>query len=175
MKYIISGKNIDLTEALKEYAEEKLGKLEKMLEGEVEAVITMSTERNLQIVEVKLNASGDTYRAECEDNDMYAAIDKLVDVFQGQIRKNKDKKDKMIKGETIREMDFTTKVEKETTKGEITKYITYSLKPMGAEDAKALLENTNDIFFTFVNIDTNKVNVIYRTKDGNFGIVEPNM
>lgn len=175
MKYIISGKNIDLTEALKNYAEEKLGKLEKMLEGEVEAIVTMSTERNLQIVEVKLNASGDTYRAECEENDMYAAIDKLVDVFQGQIRKTKDKKDKMMKSDTIREVEFTSKVDKEQVKGEITKYITYSLKPMGAEDAKALLENTNDVFFTFVNIDTNKVNVIFRTKDGNFGIVEPNV
>ncbi len=175
MKYIISGKNIELTEALKDYAEEKIGKLEKILSGEIEAIITMSTERNMQKVEIQLNAPGETFRGELEDADMYAAIDKLVDVLQGQIRKSKDKKDKMIKNETIREKEAISNIEKSVEKGQIVKYETYSLKPIGIEDAKIILEGTKDVFFTFVNIDTNKVNIIFRTKDGNFGIVEPNV
>lgn len=174
MKFIISGKNIELTQALKDYAEEKIGKLEQVIEGELEAIITMSTERNLQIVEIQLNARAETYRGSIEDSDMYAAIDRLVDVLLGQVRKTKAKKEKMLRSEDLRDLSSNTAVEKDTVKGEIIKYETYSLKPMGEEDAKIILQETNDVFFTFVNIDTNKVNVIFRTKDGNFGIIEPN-
>lgn len=174
MKFIISGRNIELTQALKDYAEEKISKLEQVLDGELEAIITMSTERNLQIVEIQLNARTETYRGSIEDADMYAAIDRLVDVLLGQVRKTKAKREKMLRSDDLKDLSVSAPVEKEVVKGEIVKYEAYSLKPMGIEDAKLILEGTSDVFFTFVNIDTNKVNVIFKTKDGNFGVVEPN-
>ena len=102
MKFTITGKNIELTEALKQYAEEKIGKLENVLKEDTDVVIYMSTERNLQIVEVNIKAGADVYRAQEEHEDMYAAIDELVDVLQRQIRKKKERKEKLFKTDTIR-------------------------------------------------------------------------
>lgn len=176
MKFTITGKNIELTEALKQYAEEKIGKLENVLKEDTDVVIYMSTERNLQIVEVNIKAGADVYRAQEEHEDMYAAIDELVDVLQRQIRKKKERKEKLFKTDTIRGKEFIPgQVERESVKGEVVKYIAYPMKPMSIEDAKIILKESEDIFFTFINIDTRDVNVLYKTNDGNYGIVEPEM
>lgn len=176
MKFTISGKNIELTEALKSYAEDKIGKLENVLKEDCDAVINMSTERNLQIVEVNIKAGSDVYRAQEEQEDMYAAIDELVDVLQRQIRKKKERKEKLFKTDTIRGKEYVSqKIERESVKGEVVKYIAYPMKPMSVEDAQIILKESDDIFFTFINIDTRDVNVIYKTNDGNYGIVEPEM
>ena len=97
MEFIISGKNMDLTEALKDYVQEKLGKVEGVLNAEAKATVTLSTEKEMQKLEVSISAGPDTYRAETSEQDMYAAIDKSVDVLLGQIRKTKAKKGKTVK------------------------------------------------------------------------------
>ena len=173
MEFIISGKNMDLTEALKDYVQEKLGKVESVLNAEATATVTLSTEKEMQNLEVSVSAGPDTYRAETSEQDMYAAIDKSVDVLLGQIRKTKAKKGKMFKADTIRGKEYDIGDEREKVKDEVVKYIAYSMKPISVEDAKILLKDSTDIFFTFVNIDTDKVNVLYKTNDGNYGIVEP--
>ncbi|MDD4067016.1 MAG: ribosome-associated translation inhibitor RaiA [Clostridia bacterium] len=176
MKFIISGRNIELTEALKNYAEEKFSKLEKVIKKDCETTVNMSTERNLQIVEVNMKAGTKIYRAQEEKPDMYEAIDELVDVLQRQIRKTKEKEEKNFKKDTIRGKEYlSSDVVRDAVKDQVVKYIAYPMKPMSIEDAMIILKDNDDVFFTFINIDTREVNVLYKTNDGNFGIVEPEM
>ena len=108
---------------------------------------------------------------------MYASIDKDIDILEGQIRKTKTKKEKMQKDASIKQMTFSGEEAINTIEieDEVVKTLHYDIKPMSVEDAKIKLkERAGSLFFTFINVDTQKVNVLYRLPDGkNFGIVEP--
>ena len=174
MKIRITGKNIEVTGAIKEYAEKKLKRMDKYFENEENATVTISTEKTDQVVEVQVNSGADIYRAEAKEADLYAAFDKAIDILEGQVRKTKAKNDKKMKSESLKDKNFES-VEHETeVTGEIVKNNYYSVRPISVEDAKLKLEsNPKSQFYTFVNIDTNEVNVIFKTKDGkNFGLVE---
>jgi len=171
MEIKITGKEVKATEAIKEYVEKKLARLEKYFDGEINAVVTIKTEGKEQIAEIAMKVKGDNYRTEVASNDLYASIDKNIDILEGQIRKFKTKKERNS-NETIRTAEFEQPI---VIENEIIKTIYYEIKPMSAEDAKLKLqEKPVNQFYTFINVDTNKVNVIYRLKDGkNYGIVEP--
>ncbi len=173
MKIKITGKELKITEAMHDYVERKLERVEKYFQ-ESEADVTLKTEHHAQIAEICVVANGEKYRAVTEDKDLYASIDKDIDILEGQIRKAKTKKDKMMKESSIKAMDMVDTKIKEL-KNEIVKTNYYELKPMTPEDAILKLEERPiNTFLTFVNVETGKVNVIYRLKDGhNFGIVEP--
>ena len=113
------------------------------------------------------------FRAFTEDKDLYASIDKDIDILEGQIRKAKTKKEKMMKDSSLKALGVEEKVHEVTD--EILKTEYYEIKPMTPEDAKLKLqERASQMFFTFVNVETNKVNVIHKLKDGkNFGLIEP--
>lgn len=171
MEIKITGKEVKATDAIKDYVEKKLSRLEKYFDGEINAVVTIKTEGKEQIAEMAVKVKSDTYRTAVASNDLYASIDKNIDILEGQIRKFKTKKERMS-NETIRTADFEQPV---VIEDEIIKTIYYEIKPMTPEDAKLKLqEKPVNQFYTFINLDTNKINVIYRLKDGkNFGIVEP--
>ena len=173
MKLKVTGKELMITEALNDYVEKKLSRIEKYFE-DLEADVTLRTEKNEQIAEMNIYANGESYRAVTEDKDLYASIDKDIDILEGQIRKAKTKREKMQKDSSIKQITITGE-ESKTIEDEVVKTVYYEIRPMSIEDAKMKLkEKSNNIFLTFVNVDTGKVNVIFKLKDStNFGIVEP--
>ena len=174
MNITITGKDLKATEAIKGYVEKKMERVEKYFDGDIEVGVTIRTEKNEQIAEMSVKVKQDTYRAVTAHKDMYASIDKDMDILEGQIRKWKTKKDKANKDESIKTM-IANSGEEKTMENEIIKTIYYDIKPMTAEDAKLKLqEKPQDRFITFINQDTNKVNVLFKMKDNkNFGLVEP--
>ena len=169
----ILGKDLTATEAIKEYVEKKLERIDKYFE-EAEAEVTIRTEKNTQIAEIYVIANGEKYRAVTEDKDLYASIDKDIDILEGQIRKAKTKKEKMQKDASIKTME-TLNSEKKEIINEIVKTSYYEIKPMLPEDAMLKLqEYPTHNFLAFINVETGKVNVIHKLKDGkNYGLVEP--
>ncbi len=174
MNLNITGKDFELTDSIKAYIEEKIGKLEKYFGSDFDAFATLKIEGNNQVAEVRVNIAGETFKAEAASKDLYASIDKDIEILEGQIRKSKTKKDKQNMVETIR-MNNQVKNEEGGIEGEIIKTIYYSIKPLTPEDAKLILEeDAKNKFLPFINVETEKVNVIYKLKDGkNFGILEP--
>ena len=173
MKIKITGKELKITEAINDYVERKLERIEKYFE-ESEAEVTLRTEKNEQIAEIYVTANGEKYRAVTEDKDMYASIDKDIDILEGQIRKAKTKKEKMMKESSLKTMEISVEKEIEI-KDEIIKTSYYEIKPMLPEDAVLKLqEKPTHNFLVFINVETGKVNVVHKLKDGkNFGLVEP--
>ena len=175
MNITIVGKDIPATEAIKEYAEKKVERLEKYFGEDFDVTVTLKTERNEQIAEMTVKAGTDTYRAVTAHSDLYASIDKDIDIVDGQVRKMKTKKDRANKEDSIKNLPVDVQVAE--TEGEIIKTIYYDLKPITPEDAiLKLQEKPADRFITFINSETNKVNVLFKMKDNkNYGIVEPDV
>ena len=174
MNLNITGKDFELTDSIKSYITEKVGKLEKYFGSDFDAVATLKIEGNNQVAEIRVNIASETFKAATASKDLYASVDKDIEILEGQIRKSKTKKDKQNMVETIR-MNNSVNSENTDVDGEIIKTIYYSIKPLTAEDAKLVLEgDAKNKFLPFINVETNQVNVIYKLKDGkNFGILEP--
>ena len=171
----ITDKELKATDAIKDYVEKKLTRIEKYFgEETVEANVKIKAEKNYQVAEMYLSVNGTSYKAVTEDKDLYASIDKDIDILEGQIRKAKTKKEKMQKDASLKQITFSGD-EVVEIEDEVIKTLHYDIKPMSVEDAKiSLKEKSNNLFFTFINVDNNKVNVLYKLPDGkNFGIVEP--
>lgn len=176
MKIKITGKELKATDAIKDYLEKKCERLQKYTEDEIDVQVTIKTEGINQVAELHAEINGDIYRAVTENKDLYASIDKNIDIIEGQIRKTKAKKEKQnMSGSIKSKEDIRFSVEDHKVENEILKTSYYELKPISAEDAKLILaERIQDKFLAFVNVDTGKVNVIFKLKDGkNFGLVEP--
>lgn len=176
MRIKITGKELKATDAIKDYVEKKCERLQKYSEDEIDVQVTIKTEGINQVAELSAAINGDIYRAVTENKDLYASIDKNIDIIEGQIRKTKAKKEKQNMSGSIKNAeDIRFSVDDHKVENEILKTAYYELKPMSAEDAKLVLaERVKDNFLVFVNIDTQKVNVIFKLKDGkNFGLVEP--
>ena len=172
MEIKVTGKELKITDAINDYIERKMDRIEKYFEN-AEAEVIARVERNTQIAEIKVMANGETFRAVTEDKDLYASIDKDIDILEGQIRKYKTKKEKMQKESSLKELNAQKVVHE--VEDEILKIEYYEIKPMTPEDAKLKLEERpNQMFLTFVNQESGKVNVIHKLKDGkNFGLIEP--
>lgn len=176
MNITITGKELKATEAIKDYVEKKLERVEKYFEGEeISAQVKIKTEKNMQIAEMQVNVKSYTVRAVTETKDLYASIDKDIDILEGQIRKIKTKKEKMNKEDSIKLKESSLKGGETVVENEVIKNLYYDIKPISVDDAKLKLsEKSGNIFLTFVNVDTGKVNVLFKLKDSdNFGIVEP--
>ena len=172
MKIKITGKELKITDAINDYAEKKMERIDKYFD-DAEAEIIAKVEKNYQIAEIKVMANGETFRAVAEERDLYASIDKDIDIIEGQIRKAKTKREKMQKDSSLKDLNAQTIVHE--VEDEILKVEYYEIKPMTPEDAKLKLEERpSQMFLTFVNQESGKVNVIHRLKDGkNFGLIEP--
>ena len=177
MKITITGKELQATEAIKDYVEKKVARIEKYFASDLETMevnVTIKVEKNVQIAEMYVAVKGENFKAVTENKDLYASIDKDIDILEGQIRKNKTKKEKMQKDSSIKQIAIDGS-EVNSVEGEIVKTMYYSVKPMSPEDAiLKLQEKSTASFLPFINVETGKVNVIFKLKDGkNFGIVEP--
>ena len=163
----ITDKELKTTEAIKEYIEEKLTRIEKYFgDEEILANVKTKAEKNYQTAEMYITVSGNSFKAVTEDKDLYASIDKDIDIIEGQIRKAKTKKERMQKDNSIKQITINGE-EEVVVDDEVLKTLHYDIKPMSLEDAKIL-------FLPFVDSSSNKVCVIYKLNDGrNFGVVEP--
>ena len=172
MQIKITGKELKVTEAINDYVGRKLERIEKYFDN-AEADVVIKVEKALQIAEIKVAANWEVFRAVTEDKDLYASIDKDIDILEGQIRKAKTKKERMLKDSTLKVLEVEAPVQE--VADEILKTSYYEIKPMTPEDAKLVLqERPTNTFLTFVNVETGKVNVIHRLKDNkNYGLIEP--
>ena len=172
MNIKITGKELKATDAIKNYVEDKLSRMEKYFDENAEVLVTIKTEKNTQISEIQVKSQGNMFKAVTETNDLYASIDKNMDILTGQIRKAKTIKEKQMKDASIKDM-FVAAPEI-NIENEVVKTTYYDIKPMTIEDAQIKLEEQGNMFLPFINVETSKVNVIYKLKDGkNFGISEP--
>lgn len=175
MNIKITGKDLKATDAIKDYVEKKVERLVKYFGEDFDVTATIKCEKNEQIAEMLVSVQTDTYKAVTAHKDLYAAIDKDIDILEGQIRKTKTKRDKMNKEDSIKQKELLNLGNTKEIENEVIKTLYYEAKPMSIEDAiLKLQEKPQDIFYTFINIDTNKVNVIFKLKNSkNYGIVEP--
>ncbi len=174
MNIKITGKDLEITDAIRAYVEKKMERIEKYFEDEFDVVATAKCEGKEKVAEIRVSVKGDLYKAVTAHKDLYAAIDKDIDILEGQIRKYKTKKEKMYRdASSIAKQEMQTKAVE--IEDEVIKEIYYSIRPMGIDDAKLKLqEKPNDKFLAFINIETGKVNVIYKLKESkNYGIVVP--
>ena len=181
MNFNIRGENIEVTAALRDYAEKKISKLERYFDTPPtsDVHVTMSVFRDKQIVEVTIPLNGVLLRAEEEHQDMYASIDLVVDKLERQIRKHKTKVNRKFRQQgTIRNLfkenlDGSKAVQQEEEPFELVKTKKFDLKPMDVEEAILQMNLVGHNFFVFSNMETDEVNVVYRRNDGKYGLIEP--
>lgn len=176
MKYNIRGDKMVVTDAIKDYTESKLSKLEKYFkDDELTANVVTRVRGNAQIVEVTIPTSKFLLRSEEENDDLYAAIDLVTDKLERQIRKNKTRLNRNIK-ENGKEFNFDYVLEndEEDSQEKIVKRKNVEMKPMDEEEAILEMELLGHSFFVYKDMDTSKTCVLYKRKDGNYGLIETN-
>lgn len=171
MKFTITGKNIVLTEALKDTVERKLGKLGKYFDPDVEAHVTLSVQKTNQRIEVTIPFNGVILRGEEATEDMYTSIDNVVEKIERQIIKHKTRLERKIHEGTLRFADIPSDFDEDEPK--IVKTKKFAIKPMNVEEAVMQMDLIGHNFYVFMNADTEEVNVVYKRKDGNYGLIEP--
>ena len=174
MKLNIRGDKLVVTDAIRNYIEEKISKLDKYFDNsDIEAKIVVKTANNKDIIEVTIPTNKYTLRAEERNDDLYASIDLIVDKLERQIRKNKTKLNERYKKESYMDFNFDFIEEFENDKEEdvIVKRKTIEVKPMDEEEAILQMELLNHDFFMFKNLDEECISVLYKRKDGKFGII----
>ena len=172
MRYIISGKNLDITDGLRSAVTEKLGKLERYFTPDTEVQVTLSVEKERQKIEVTIPVKGNIIRSEQTSTDMYVSIDLVEEVIERQLRKYKNKLIAKHQEGGNFQKEF---MEKETEDQEVKIIRTkkFDIKPMYPEDACIQMDLLGHSFFVFSNAETDEVNVVYKRKDGSFGLIEP--
>ncbi|MDY3929332.1 MAG: ribosome-associated translation inhibitor RaiA [Clostridia bacterium] len=176
MRFNIIGRKIEVTDKHKEYIEKRLGKLDKFFKDESEARVVIGTIKEKEYVEASVYAAGMIYRAEVTDTDIFCATDKIVDVIERQIRKNKTRLEKKIRREAV--LDNTLINGNDYSEGEdnsefrIVKRKRFQVKPMSAEEAVLQMNLLGHNFFVFRNKDTDEMNVVYKRNDGDYALIE---
>lgn len=173
MKINIRGEKVTVTKAIKDQVENKFTKLEKYFENpdEINAYVNVKINNLSQIIEVTIPTSRFTVRAEESHEDLYAAIDLVVDKIERQIRKNKTKIKSKYKNVEDINFNFDIEVEEEQEENKIVKRKNMEMKPMDEEEALIQAELLGHDFFIFKNIDEECVSVLYKRKDGLYGII----
>ena len=173
MKVTVMSKNIEITPALRAMIEKKISKLDKYFEKEVDAKVTISVQKSRHIVEVTIPFSGIMLRAEEATEDMYKSIDMVEEKLVRQIRKQKTKLSRKY-NQSLRFAEIATDLEEvEETKGKIVRTKTFAVKPMNSEEAVLQMELLGHNFFVYQDTDTNNISVLYKRKDGNYGLLDP--
>ena len=176
MKFIISGKNIEVTPGLKDAVEQKLGKLERYFTPDTEIIVTLSVEKDRQKIEVTIPVKGNIIRSEQTSNDMYVSIDLVEEIIDRQLRKYKNKLVARYQGGASAgfKKEFVESDEVvDENEIKIVKTKKFGFKPMFPEDACVQMDLLGHNFYVFTNAETDEVNVVYKRKDGSFGLIEP--
>ena len=175
MKFIISGKNIEVTPGLKDAIEQKLGKLERYFTPETEINVTLSVEKGRQKIEVTIPVKGNIIRSEQTSNDMYVSIDLVEEIIERQIRRYRKKLiDKKQAAQSFSQLFIEEAEEAEAEEAiNIVKTKRFGMKPMFPEDACVEMELLGHNFYMFLNAETDQVNVVYKRKNHTYGLIEP--
>jgi putative sigma-54 modulation protein len=174
MNIIINGRHLEITPALKSYAEEKIRKFDRYLSNITEAIVTLSIEKKYRHkAEVLLKANGLMIQAEGVTGEIYSAIDEVVEKLDKQVKKYKEKLVSYRKGEGKALLEVQASPESLSEAGKIIKRKRFDMKPMDPNEAAMQMELLDKDFFVFSNDTTGAINVIYRRKDGNYGLIEP--
>ena len=174
MNYIISGKNIEVTEGLKSAIYDKLGRLEKFFTEDTDVQVTFSVEKERQKIEVTIPMKGHIIRAEQSSDDMYVSIDLVVEVIERQVTRYKKKiVDKEQNAAFFRDDFFNVDDDADDEEIKIIRSKRFAVKPMYPEDACIQMELLGHDFFVFCNAETDEVNVVYKRKGNTYGLIEP--
>lgn len=173
MRYIISGKNIEVTEGLKNAIYDKLDKLDRFFVRETECIVTLSVEKFRQKAEVTIPMKGNILRAEEESDDMYVSIDVVAELLERQVRKFKTKLTHYNKGTDAFNSEFLEDEAMEEDEIRIIRSKKFAIKPMDPEEACIQMELSGHSFYVFRNAETFEVNVVYKRKGNTYGLIEP--
>ena len=172
MKITMTGRKVTLRPAFVERTETKLSKLDKFFDTDAAADVTVTAERDQHRVEVTIRCNGMIFRAEETAEDMNEAVDRLVDILLRQIRKNKTRLEKRLRSGA-----FVDGYEPETEESETYRIVrskSFPVKPLDVEEAILQMNLTGHQFYMFRNMDSGEINVVYRRKNGDYGLLEPN-
>jgi putative sigma-54 modulation protein len=178
MQIATTFRHLDPSDALKSYAEEKLERVKKYIDEPVVAQVFMTVEKIRHCAEVTITAKGITIKASEETNDMYSAIDAVIDKIERQLRRYKER----IKEHKPANEALDRQVKKSIVAAEsieqrkepvVIKTKTFSIKPMSVDEAVMQMDLLHKDFLVFTDASTENINVIYRRKDGNYGLIEP--
>lgn len=178
--YKLVGRQIEITEALKNYLDKKMARLDRYFDNNVEAKVVLSMAQGARIerkakAEIQVNVPGGIVRVEESDADMYAAIDRAIDRLEYQLKRYKERhfqRERHAVPEAVLAGGAQTEAEEEA-EPRIVRTKRFHMKPMTPEDAAFEMEALGHDFFVFRNSDTDQINVIYRRRDGNYGLIEP--
>lgn len=184
MEFNIRGENLEITPSLKDYTEKKVGKLERYFETPPQSVVhvNMAVHQNEQTIEVTIPMSRLLLRAEETHADMYAAIDSVVEKLERQIRKHKTKVNRKLRQTGAKEAMLTSAIgdggspiieDDEDSQFEVVKTKRFTFKPMDVDEAILQMDMLGHSFFIFSSVDDGETNVVYRRKDGRYGLIEP--
>lgn len=173
MKLNVKTLKLNLNDSTIDRLENKLAKFDKLMGASAEADITFKTQKDRVFLEIAIRSADMIIRAESDDEDAKAAIDKIVSVLEGQFRKYKTKIEKRNKNVDysmfVVDSDYDVEEEKEFN---VVKLKKFSVKPMSVDEAILQMNLLNHEFFVFTNADTNEVNIVYKRKDKNYGLIE---
>ena len=173
MRYIITGRNTEVTEGLKTAVYDKIGKLEKYFQEDTEVHVTFSVEKERQKIEVTIPIKGGVVRAEEVSSDMYVSIDLVEEVIERQLKKYKKK---IVEKKHSTESFSQAYVEKDYEEEDsikIEKCKKFAIKPMDPEEACLQMELLGHNFYVFNNAETEEINVVYKRKGNTYGLIEP--
>ena len=174
MKTTIVARKMDLTDGMKEYVEKKLTKLDKFFDDDAEAKITMSVEKSRQKIESTIYSHNTIFRVEQITSDMYVTMDKIIDDMERQIRKHKTRLEKRLRKDAFTDMGVYDVPVDEEKEFNIIKTKSLTTKPMSNEEAILQMNLLGHSFFVFKNSENEQNNIVYKRKDGNYGIIEIN-
>ncbi|MEG0075509.1 MAG: ribosome-associated translation inhibitor RaiA [Eubacterium sp.] len=174
MKFTIYGKNMHVSEGLKEALRKKFEKFDRYFGQETEVYATFSKEKNYQMLEVTIPMGRTILRAEEKTDDMIGSIETVVDKLEGQLRKHKTRLQKRYAEDALKyNLDDLESPEKDEEQSKVVRTKKFAVKPMSVDEATMQMELLGHDFFVFQNADTEDVNVVYMRKDGNYGLIEP--
>ena len=173
MNYIISGKNIEVTDGLRAAVQDKLGRLEKYFAADTDAQVTFSVEKERQKIEVTIPMKGHIIRAEQVSDDMYVSIDLVVDLIDRQVTKHRKKLIDKEQNAAYLNDSFVDEDVEDDDDIKIVRTKKFAVKPMYPEDACIQMDLLGHSFYVFRNAETDEVNVVYKRKGGAYGLIEP--
>ncbi len=173
MRYTITGKNIEVTDGLRSAIYEKIGKLERYFSKDTDVTVTLSVEKGRQKIEVTIPVKGSIIRSEQTSTDMYVSIDLVEEVIERQLKKYKNKIiDKKQSNSAFSDAYIQEEME-DPEEVQIIRTKRFAMKPMDPEEACIQMELLGHAFYVFRSSETDEVNVVYKRKNGTYGLIEP--
>lgn len=175
MNVTITGRKVTLRENFKELAKKKLSRFDRIFDENASAKVVVTVERNRQTVEITIKSNGMIFRGEATDAEMNNALDQVISALGRQIRKNKSKLDKQIHSIALDQyvQKYVNAQQEPEEEYKVVRTKHFIVKPMGLQEAILQMNMLEHQFFMFRNEETEEINVVYRRKEGSYGLLEP--